>query len=106
MAPKMTILVAAVSCLLALSCVHAARPRRFEGSDLLTTGLQAESNWTQQVAATGTVNLDLAPEDRWKDVCGSLRNECPKGLGGVIGGSSTAVAVSLLHNALPSGLVR
>ena len=75
MAPKMTILVAAVSCLLALSCVHAARPRRFEGSDLLTTGLQAESNWTQQVAATGTVNLDLAPEDRWKDVCGSLRNE-------------------------------
>ena len=33
------------------------------------------SNWTQQVASEGVVNLDLPPEQRWSEVCGKLKNE-------------------------------
>lgn len=60
-----------------LTTVQAARQPRFDmGRPVMEFDrLQVESNWTQQLAAEGTVNLDLPPEERWKEVCGSLKNE-------------------------------
>ncbi|QDZ18849.1 N-acylethanolamine-hydrolyzing acid amidase [Chloropicon primus] len=60
-----------------LATVQAARPPRFDmGKPVMKfDGLQKESNWTQRLAAEGTVNLDLPPEERWREVCGALKNE-------------------------------
>ena len=76
MAGKMLTLGLVLS-VLVVSCALAARPQPLERAHLglPSWGEQGSSNWTQQIAGEGTVNLDLPPEERWKNVCGRLKNE-------------------------------
>ena len=60
-------------CFLWETRVEAARPWATTGP-LNMLPLQ-ESNWTQQAADEGVVNLDLPPQQRWTEVCSKLANE-------------------------------